>query len=198
MSTAPFQPGPGYVAPSSISGEINDQVLRRFLQSMVVGVTGMEPEFVRPRWQPNPPNEPDFEQDWAAIGVTRRERDTFAAVIHTTVGDEGTDTVIRNEILDVLCSFYGPNSEANSELFAMGLALEQNRYVFTVNGFGLVAVDDSLIVPALIKERWLWGVDVPFRVRREQEYSYPVNNLVKAVGTIYTDAEISVPILVQE
>jgi len=197
--TETIQSGAPYVAASGTNGELNDQILRRFLQTLVVGITGMDPTLVRPRWQPNPANEPDFTDDWAAIGTINRERDCFAAVLHSTDGSgNGWDTVYRNQILDVLSSFYGPNCEQNSELFAMGLCLAQNREAMELNGFGLVSTEETLVVPALLKERWLMGMDIHFRVRRQQIYTYPVPNLKSAQGSLVTDQQgYTVPLLVK-
>ncbi len=82
---------------------------------------------------------PDFGIDWAAIGPGRRKRDAFAAIVHGGSGDASTSTVIRNREMEIQCSFYGPNAEANSELLAMGLEVPQNREAMSVAGFGLVA-----------------------------------------------------------
>lgn len=192
-NTIPWQPNPaGYVSPSSISGELNDLELRTFLQQIIVGITGLSGQLVFPRWQAEEPNQPDFSETWAAIGGVRRTRDDFAAVIHLpgTPDDNfvnSSDLVNRNQILDVLVSFYGPEAEAASELFAMGIFLEQNRYQLQVNGFGLVAVEESLVVPALIKERWVNGIDIHFRLRRQQDYLYPVPNVAAVNGTVQDD-----------
>ena len=185
-----FNPGPGFVRPFDTLSELNDLILNRFLQQLVAGVTGIIQTMVRPRWQPEPPNQPNFDKDWAAVGRVKRDRDTFAAVLHFTDPqdfDNSTDSMYRNEIVDILCSFYGPGSEANSELLAMGLMLEQNRYAIQLNGFGLVEVGETLTVPAIIKEKWLMGQDVPFRLRRQQIYSYPSPNLVEAQASLIFD-----------
>lgn len=199
MTAPTLYAGAGYLTPTSTNNELNDEYLRRFLQTVVAGITGMPGNLVRPRWQPDPPNEPDFDKDWAAIGVINRERDVFSAVLHTTDGlGNGMDSVVRNQILDILSSFYGPNSEANSELFAMGLSLEQNREAIRLNGFGLVSVEETLVVPALLKERWLMGMDIRFRLRRQQIYGYSIPNLNSAQGSIVTDAGFTVPLLVKK
>ncbi|HVI10228.1 MAG TPA: hypothetical protein VND65_18200 [Candidatus Binatia bacterium] len=372
-------PTAGFVSPGNINSELNDLFLHRFLNRLVSGiVTTIDSSNVRPRWQPEPGNEPDFETDWCAIGVIRRTRDvntaellvtgspatgftftplgsdlfhrpnenpldpdnwktvalqgtlsvvgnqcvpglfsgvqifigaaapndqfvsveigalagfeviyarsnvaavsptgyaaliqangqvalvlnavtvlkvvtvsisrgdifTLAAVGSTiailqngTIIIEVTDTtiasgetaleirnlssqgdtsatlfqmgiaggvpltrVVRNQILEIIASFYGPNSDANSELFAMGLGLAQNREALLLNGFGLIEVQDTRTVPALIKERWLAGQDVPFRMRRQQIYDYPTAVLAAANGTLTLDdgevIQISVP-----
>lgn len=175
-------PGPGYIGFSNNNGELNDQGLYRFLQQLVVGITGLPATLVWPRWQPEPPNQPDFGTDWCAIGQINREREPFAAI-----GRDPTDTfdiVIRNEILTILASFYGPNAEASDEAFTMGLSLAQNREAAFLNGFGLVEVRESAIVPELLKNRWVPRVDTPFRLRRQQVYQYGIPNLVQIDATV--------------
>lgn len=192
-------PGFGYVAPSGITGELNDLFLKRFLQTMVVGITGMNPAMVRPRWQPNPPNQPSFDTDWAAIGEVNTVPDAYASVAHSTDMDgNGIDTAARNEVMDILCSFYGPDAQANSKLLVNGLSVEQNRIAMTLNGFGLLSVGQEVQVPALIKERWVPGWDVPFRIRHLQIYTYPSPNLVSAEVGISTDSGFSDSVTVTE
>jgi hypothetical protein len=194
-----FNPGPGYIIPTGTGNEANDRILHRLLQQIVSGITGMPGQTVFPRWQAEPVNQPNFDTDWAAVGIVGRTRETFAAVIHCT--DCSTkpptvmDTVYRNEILDVLCSFYGPGAESLSEVLAMGLMLEQNRYVMFLNRMALVDVGESRTVPELSKDRWLMKIDIPFRVRRQQAYSYPTANLKSMQGSL--DAEVeTIPISV--
>jgi hypothetical protein len=191
----------GYLQPTLTNNELNDLVLRHFLQGLVVGITGMIPEFVRPRWQPEPPNEPDFTQDWAAIGTISRTRDVNAAELHSVSGTafpDPSDVVVRNEILEIIASFYGPNSEQNAETFAMGMSLAQNREACYLNGFGVVEVGESLTVPALLKERWLQGQDVHFSLRRQQVWCYAIPGIDIANITLKTDTGLSVAIKIQQ
>lgn len=178
----------GYLVPSS-TNDLNDQALARFLQQIVVGIVGLPGKMVRPRWQPEPPNIPDFGTNWAAIGPGARKRDPFSAIVHNPndADGNGSSTVIRNRTMDVICSFYGPLAETNSELLAMGLELSQNREVMQLAGFNLVGgVGDSAIVPIQIKERWQYRVDIPFTVRQQQKYTYPILNLEGIQATIET------------
>jgi len=198
MSTPPVPlPNYGYVSPSLTNGELNDLLLRRLLNLLVSGiVTEIKPENVRPRWQPDPANQPGFDIDWAAIGVLRKTRDAMTAEIHIS---DTQSQVYRSQILEILASFYGPNAEANSEVFAMGLGLAQNREQIFLNGFGLIDVNESVNVPFLVKgTRWLSGWDVGFRMRRQQIYTFDVPSLAKAVGTITTDYGEQVPFAVQQ
>jgi hypothetical protein len=186
----PTPPNAPYVLPFSTNGELNDTGINRFLQSLVVGVTGLPPHMVRPRWQKQPPDQPGIDEDWSAVGPIRREREKFPAIKHSTDPDNfyrAKDTIYNNEIVEVLASFYGPNKDRFAELFTLGVYLEQNRTAIFLNGFALVDVDDILNVPAIIKERWVPGDDVPFRLRRQQIYSYPVPNLKYAQATVFVE-----------
>lgn len=181
----------GYLLPQSNNG-INDEMLRVFLQGVVVGTTGLPGNMVRPRWQAEPPNIPAFGVDWASVGVMSRKRDVNAYITHRSIFDgqgnnTGSDFIHRTEVLDVLCSFYGPNCEQNSELMAMGLEAGQNREVMQLAGYGLVSVDDAVMMADLVHERWLTRIDLPFQVRRAQLYQYPVLNLVGADVEIVDD-----------
>jgi hypothetical protein len=174
----------GYIVPTS-SNAIEDEDLRVFFQQMVSGITGMPGTMVRPRWQPEPPNIPPFGTNWAAIGVTKKTRDVNSYTKH--VSESGSDFVHRTEVLDVLCSFYGPSCEGNSELLAMGLEVDQNREAMQLAGYGLVCVEDATMMADLQNDRWLTRIDLPFQIRRAQLYEYPVLDLIAAQGTIVED-----------
>lgn len=181
----------GYLTPSQANA-IEDEALRVFFQQMVSGITGIDGTMVRPRWQAEPPNIPAFGTNWAAIGVTKRTRDVNVSVKHISKADGqgnniGTDFVHRTEVFDVLCSFYGPNCEGNSELLAMGLEVDQNREVMQLAGYGLVCVEDATMMADLQNDRWLTRIDLPFQMRRAQLYQYGVLELVAASATIVED-----------
>ena len=171
---------------------LEDQALDRFLQQLVVGITGLPGTLVWPRWQSEPPNIPDYGTNWVAIGVTDNDPDTFAVELHSPAGN-GSDTIYRNEVLEVLASFYGPNAGSYASLFREGIAVAQNREVLQLNAFGLVAVGKQRKVPELVKGRWLKRIDLPVTLRRAIEYVYPVLNLESADITVQTDQPSSDP-----
>jgi hypothetical protein len=171
----------GYLTPSSTGGDLNDAALMQFLQQVVVGITGLPGNLVRPRWQPEPPNIPDFGTNWAAIGPGTTKRDVYS---YSKANGE-TVTVIRNRVMDILCCFYGPLAGTNSEILAMGFEVAQNREVMQLAGFNLVGgVGDGQPVPVLIKQRWQYRYDVPFTIRQQQKYTYSVLSLLSAQGTM--------------
>src|SRR5260363_155987 len=76
------------------------------LQPMVVGLTGLLPEQVHPRWQSTVPRQWPVPTDWCAVGVMRIQPDANPVCVHEGA-EEGTERWMRDETLDVLCSFYG-------------------------------------------------------------------------------------------
>ncbi len=176
-----------------------DDVLDRDLQQFVSHVTGLAGTHVRPRWQIEPPNMPAVGTSWAAVGVMNQTGDTFAAVVHDAA-DGGSDTVFRQEMLDVLVSFYGPSAQNYASLFREGVALAQNREELIYRDMQLISVGTLQRAPSLVNERWQNRVDVPFTLVRAIRRKYAILNLASVEGEIVTDntTPLSQPINVTE
>lgn len=184
----------GPLLPSSPTpAPLTGQAFNRFLQQFVVGVTGLPGDMVRPRWQPEPPNIPEVGDAWASIGVTSRgPSDSYPFVEQI---DDDTSQVVRHEEFDVLCSFYDAGSSGladyYSELLRDGLSVPQNREVLQLADMGLVSVPEtSIAVPSLLKEIWLYRVDVEMCIRRRVTRRYPVKSLLSASGVLNTQAVV--------
>lgn len=180
----------GFLAPpSSTSNELVGLSLDVLLQTVVQGITSIPGQFVRPRWQIDPPDIPDILTDWVSVGRLKRVSDVFSFIRHDPVANNGNgqDIVYRNEILDILCSFYGPNAELNAERLSLGFQVAQNRELLQVNSYGLVEVQDIITTSDLVHERWRTRVDVGFRLRRGQLYTYPVLNIIEVPGVVISD-----------
>lgn len=162
---------------------LEDDALDDFFQTLVVGVTGLEGKWVRPRFQTEPPNLPPATQNWVSVGVMNRTRDTYAAVQHDPVG-EGWDSVSRGEDLELLCSFYGPNCQGIGAMFDDGLMVAQNREVLFHSGMELTSTGDLQKRPELVKERWYSRADLSVFLRRQVVRYYPVRSLVSALITM--------------
>ncbi len=162
---------------------VTGKLLNRFLTVYFAALACMDSKLFRPRWQPEPPNLPTDAKgnaaDWCALGITKRKADTFAYEGHNKEGD-GFDEVIRNEELEILVSFYGPNSDANADRLRDGFQLAQNRELLAKNEMGLIETGDITIVPALVKERWLYRADMTVYIRRAITRGYGVLNLKSA------------------
>lgn len=172
----------GALSPTGFPAVLEGQALVDFLQEWAVGIVGMPGSAVRPRWQPEPPNIPDG--NWAAFGIQRREKDTFAYVGHSSAG-QGSDELRRHEVLHCLVSFYGPDAELNAELLSDGMQVPQNLEKLTGASMGLVSCGDPVLAPELVKETWLQRVDLPFAIKRQVVRNYAVLNILSA-GVVLT------------
>jgi hypothetical protein len=181
--TAPDSSTGGPLLP--LAGDpLEDENLDDFLQAFVVGITGMPGTLVYPRWQPEPPNIPEWGVDWAAVGVSMREGDTYAVEEHE---EDGTSIVTRHETLDITTTFYGPNCQANASLLRDGLGLAQNREPLFANGMGLVSVGQLQRGGDLVKNRWMQTSELPWSIRRIINRVYPIRDIVGLVVTVQTE-----------
>ena len=161
---------------------------------MFVGITGLDGKNVRPRWQEDVPNLPDFGTDWCALGVMKITADTNTVNWHDPVGTSGNgaEDLRRNEEVDILTSFYGPNSDANAALLRDGLQVEQNRYLLRNAQMELIETSDILTTSEPIKSRWVRKHDITVRIRRLVLRVYPVLNILSAQGTINNEHYLTI------
>lgn len=180
----------GYLSP--LTRPLMGRDLARLFQQMVVGVTGIDGQSVRPRWQAEPANVPDFGDAWVAIGIQRRETRGFAWEQFSR-GDNPTYYLSRHEELRLLCSFYDNGTDQIADQLALtlrdGLQLAQNREVLDAAGIGFVNSGDLVAAPSLLKQRWLYRVDMPLMFRRTLVWTYPVLPLLGTEVQIHAERQ---------
>lgn len=176
----------GYLSPAVASPPLEDDALTAIFQQMIVGITALPGNMVRPRWQPNPPKQPEPTINWCALGISVQTPDDGPAIVHNGAGN-GSDTYIRHEQIDVLASFYGPNAMQNAQLLSDGLAIPQNLEQLKAQDMN--SVDTGKIIPApdLLNEQWVRRYDIELTFRRKITRSYAVLNILTAQGTVQTD-----------
>lgn len=188
-----LQPGPG--------GPLEGNDLLDFLQQWIVGITGLPPEMVRPSYQSEPPNPPDAGTIWAAFWVNTTDSDTFPYVGHDPLGD-GADRIQRHERMDMLVSFFDLGISGQAVKYARilrdGTAIEQNAYQLKPGSMALVSVGNIQPAPSLFKQRWMYRVDLPIRIARQDDRIYPVFSIDSMEGELDNDVglpprDISVP-----
>lgn len=177
----------GYLAPTAPSPPLEGKALLDFIQPIISGISGMAGNLVLPRWQAEPPNIPAAATAFCSFGIIGRTADTFPYISHDSSGD-GADNLQRQEQLNILASFYdlGVSGQADNlaSLLRDGFAIAQNREVLQLSGYALAYTGDLTPVPSLLKERWLYRVDLPFSIRRQIDRTYPVLNILSAQGTL--------------
>lgn len=175
----------GYLSPAVASPPLEDDALTAIFQQMIVGITGLPGNMVRPRWQPNPPKQPEPTVNWCALGIAVQTLDDGPAIVHNGAGN-GSDTYIRHEQIDVLASFYGPNGMQNAQLLSDGLAIPQNLEQLKAQDMNSVDTGQIRTAPDLINEQWVRRYDIELTFRRKITRSYAVLNVLSASSTVTT------------
>lgn len=167
----------GYLTPTAPFPDY-DTAFDDFFHDVIVGVTGIPNELVRPRWQMNPPTIPNFDTDWVGFGAGDAEADAFAY--------EAVGTVIRHEIVPIICSFYGPNASGLAALLRDGLALSQNRFALDMNSVGIVEAIGPRSFGELVKEQMIRRSDLRLIVKRQIRREYRILSVLSAHGDVHT------------
>lgn len=187
----------GFLTPDAnpyIPATQNGPALVAFIQTQLVGLTGLPGNLVRQRWQPNPPNLPANTVDWAAFAVVEGKGETNATEYHITpdptvdpLYPDPFDVIERNEEFSVPVSVYGPNADTNARLIRENYSVAQNREPLFLNGIGYVGAGTVTPMPSLVNEIWYYRVDITLSFRRVVRQVYPVLNIASADGTLNTD-----------
>ncbi|MBB3004363.1 hypothetical protein FHX57_006745 [Paraburkholderia tropica] len=177
----------GYLQPVG-SAPIEDSALDSIFQQMIVGITGLPGNMVRPRWQPTVPKQPEPSTNWCAIGVTGIEHDANSYEHHDPTGS-GTDTLIRHEIITVLASFYGPNALSNAAQARDGMYVQQNNATLDQYEMGMVEVGSIVTAPELVNQQWIRRFDLSLRIRRRVVRTYQILTVLSAQATLKAETE---------
>lgn len=137
------------------------------LTALVVALTGLPENLVRPRYQPDPPKAPKPDVNWCAVGIARRSAPPVSEVRRVRLpGGSEVSRVETHETLEVLASFYGPQSDEMALALREGLQVESNRYPLREANMAYVQCGELAHVPELVNLKFLYRVDVPLTLRR--------------------------------
>jgi len=174
----------GYLPPAGTPAPAEDTALDALLQLVVVGITGLPGNMVRPRWQPNPPKQPEPSVNWCAIGVTVITPDAGPYIEHVATDQ---DNLQRHETIEMACTFYGPQAGTNAALLRDGLSVPQNTETLQLNGMGFVECAGFRAVPELVNQQWIKRYDISVVLRRQVKRSYGILNILSANPTLVSD-----------
>lgn len=176
----------GYLTPDAGSLPPEDVALEDVLQSMVVGISGLPGQMVKPKWQmqsgpttPQVPKQPTPNTDWCSYGITAIDPDANAAMTHVGT-DNGLDVYLRHEEIEVLCTFYGPNSMAFASTLRDGIAIPQNMEALRAQKMAYLSVSAIRAVPEFVNQQWIRRHDILIHLRRQVVRKYPILNILSA------------------
>jgi hypothetical protein len=174
---------PGYLSPGVTTALPRQFTLDQFLQGILVGLSELSGSFVRPKFQQQPPLNPDINVNWISFGVSRSVPDSFA---FTGFDSENNYQYQMQETLEVAVGFHGPNALDTAYLVRDGFQIPQNLQALEAGLMGYTGVSSALRVPELVNERWFDRYEMTIFLRRETQRTYPVVNILSANGTIYS------------
>lgn len=172
-----------------------DTDLDSVFQTLVANITGIDGEFVRPRWQPKPPQQPPADTTWCALGIVSEAPDAGPSIVHDGSGAGGTgqDVYVRHEGIDVLTSFYGPTAQAAGKRLRDGIAVPQNNEELHPYDIRWIECGILRAVPELVNQQWIRRYDMLVSFRRKVTRTYGVRNIASASGTITDDYGVVTP-----
>ncbi len=157
--------------------------LEDVLQSYVVALTGLPGAMVRPRVQPTAPKQPEPSVDWCAVGVPAI-KETANPVIRQLAADSSRYEI--HETIEVLCSFYGPNSQSIAAQFRDGLFIRQNNQFLAALMAAFLSADRIISAPELVNQFWVKRYDITVRFRRQVVRQYPIQSFLTAPSVTQT------------
>lgn len=177
----------GYL--QQVAGPLEGLDLRRFIGTVLVGVSGFEPELVRPAWQQNPPPVPNIDTNWMAFGITARRADNDPYQVEK---DDGLRTLmLRHEELDIMLAFYGPDCLQKAAEVREGFELTQNTESLLLAGMAYIDLSDIIHAPELVNDRYFDRADTTLTIRREVRREYRILNFVSANGAIHANRDVT-------
>lgn len=188
----------GYLLPAADAPLPGNLTFEQFLQTVLVGVSGLPGDLVRPKWQIQPPAQPDITVDWLAFGLAEDDADTFA---YNDTDSAGNNVFQRMEALTLQCTFYGPNSLTFMKLVRDGFQIPQNMEALESADMVFAYTGKATRVPDLVNERWVDRWEMSVVLRREVLRVYPILTFLTGAGTLNvnnSNGEKSIAITVSE
>lgn len=173
----------GYLLPSATRPLPNSLNLNQFIQTVLVGLSGIAGDLIRPKFQVAPPKQPTIETNWVAFQIVSITPDANG---YTGMQPNNSTIYSRNEEIEVQCSFYGPLAYDYADQVRDGFQIQQNLEALRLANMGFKETSGSTLVPDLVNDRWIQRVELSIILRRQVQRVYPILSFINSSGTIHT------------
>lgn len=173
----------GYLKPNQTTSLPQGLSLTQFIQTVLVGISGISGTLVRPTWQQEPPKSAGIDANWIAFGLTEQAPD---ANLFTQTDLDGVTHTQRQYGLEVNCSIYGPDALDLASLITDGFQIQQNLDALKKANMGFVECSRASHQPDLLNQRWVNRIVMNIFLRRQINRTYPISSFIGANGTIHT------------
>lgn len=182
---------------------LDDSALDAVFQTLVTNVTGLKSDLVRPRWQMalpvvggvgGVPKKPEPGTNWCAIGVVDVIQDANPWLEYDPITN--TEFYLDHELVDLLASFYGPNSQSFARLLRAGLNVPQNTEELLPYAIRYISCGQIRRAPELVNNQWVRRDDISLQFRRKVTMTFETQNILIADIHLQDDTVISDTIIV--
>ncbi|MEG2566694.1 MAG: hypothetical protein RSA84_10855 [Acinetobacter sp.] len=158
----------GYIPPVGVVEY--DQELEDIFQGLIVGVTSLQGDLVRPRWQQDPPPMPAIGENWCAFGVKSIRADDSPYFYQNA---EDMDSV-RHEGIELMLSFYGNQGQSIANIFKDGLTIPQNIAQLRQQKIKYIGCSEIVTAPDFLNQQYVHRYDLVASFRRKTMRTYAI------------------------
>lgn len=158
----------GYIPPVGLVEY--DQELEDVFQGLIVGVTSLQGDLVRPRWQQDPPPMPAIGENWCAFGVKTIRADD-GPYFHQNAEDMDS---VRHEGIELTLSFYGNHGQSIANIFKDGLTIPQNIAQLRQQKIKYIGCSEIVTAPDFLNQQYVHRYDLVASFRRKTMRTYAI------------------------
>jgi len=165
------------------------QDLNRFIQTWLVGLTGLNNDLVMTEFQTEPANIPVAGEAWCSFRYSRIDSNAFPYIDYDA--SNLIYTLQNHEMLEIALTFYdlGTNGQAAylAALTRDNLKISYNSYYLQNNNCNLRGTNGPYVVPVIFKSRWQYKERLDIYVMRNVGREYDIPTIASANITLYID-----------
>lgn len=152
----------------------------RFMHSVLVGVTALPREMVRPAFQRTPFKMPDYDVNWLAYNLTNFTAEKGSGYLKGALLE-------RHESFECVCYFYGAAAVDYAIVTRDAFELPQNRKALLDNGIGYDGASAIVRVPELVNSQYYEQVNMTLYFSRQVKRRYYVLDFKSGEGKLHAN-----------